>query len=120
MGGTGIVSASVTVEKNGALAPGRTSAGTFKVEALTLNNMSRLKFDLGGLWPYNGAHLFSPNELLIAQGDLTLDGQLLVSASGMGRGNIHAHDADRDPDRQPDGMRKPARWIQRADRGRGG
>ena len=87
LGGTGTASGAVTVENGGALAPGRTGAGTLAIGALTLNNTSALKFELGSPWQYNGGNLPSPNDLLRVNGDLTLDGQLTVTAfAGWGLG----------------------------------
>lgn len=79
--GTGVVNAAVTVANGGTLAPG-TSPGTLTFNSdLTLSNFSVLNFELG---PHdlNGIGIVGggSNDLIVVNGNLTLDGILNVTA----------------------------------------
>jgi fibronectin-binding autotransporter adhesin len=75
LGGSGTVTGAVTVANNATIAPGN-SAGTLNVGALTLNSLSNLVWELG-----------TASDLLVVNGNLTLDGLLSVEAlAGFGAG----------------------------------
>ena len=86
LGGTGIITGATTIEDDGELAPGA-SVGTLTVGTLAMNDTSKLSFDLGTPWQYTGGERSSPNDLVVVDGDLSLDGRLYVSAlSGFNEG----------------------------------
>ncbi len=74
LSGTGSVG-SVTIDSGGILAPGN-SPGELTTGTLTLNDTSRLDFELGD--PTGSAGVAS--DLITVNGDLTLDGALTVTA----------------------------------------
>lgn len=87
LGGTGSFAGAVTVNNGGTLAPGL-SPGTLTVNNnLVLADLANLDWELGAPWQFNGSNYPSPNDLVRVNGNLTLDGQLAVTAlSGFGVG----------------------------------
>lgn len=79
LSGSGVIGGTVTVADGGILAPGN-SPGTLTLGGLVLNNASVLEFELGETGVAGGAL----NDLLVVNGDLTLDGVLNVTQSAGG------------------------------------
>lgn len=74
LAGSGVLGGAVTVQNGGSLSPGN-SPGTLTMGALTLNTGSTLNFELGVPNVVGGAL----NDLIVANGNLTLDGTLNVA-----------------------------------------
>ena len=80
LGGTGIVNRAVTVDDAGILSPGN-SPGTLTLGPLALTNGVVLNFELGPHNPDGSAIVGGgTNDLIVVNGDLTLDGLLNVTA----------------------------------------
>ena len=77
--GTGSIGGNVTILDGGNLNPGGAGGvgGTLTVGALTLNNASNVNFELGAANTIAGAF----NDLVVVNGNLTLDGKLNVAQS---------------------------------------
>ncbi|MBB1200279.1 transporter [Enterobacteriaceae bacterium 89] len=88
LGGEGTLGANVTVADNGHLAPGKdlNSVGVLTMNNLTLSENSQLDFQFG---KSNVPDAKDPlNDLLVVNGDLTLDGRLNITQSPGGQFDV--------------------------------
>ncbi|MCS2171924.1 autotransporter-associated beta strand repeat-containing protein [Scandinavium sp. TWS1a] len=88
LGGEGTLGANVTVADNGHLTPGKdlSSVGVLTMNNLTLANNSQLDFQFG---KSNVPDANDPlNDLLVVNGDLTLDGRLNITQTPGGKFDI--------------------------------
>ena len=88
LGGEGTLGANVTVANNGHLAPGKdlSSVGTLTMNNLTLADNSQLDFQFG---KSNVPDAHDPlNDLLVVNGDLTLDGRLNITQTPGGKFDV--------------------------------
>lgn len=88
LGGEGILGANVTVADNGHLAPGKdlSSVGMLTMNNLTLSDNSQLDFQFG---KSNVPDAHDPlNDLLVVNGDLTLDGKLNITQTPGGKFDV--------------------------------
>ncbi|MRS15482.1 transporter [Enterobacteriaceae bacterium RIT691] len=88
LGGEGILGANVTVADNGHLAPGKdlNSVGMLTMNNLTLSDNSQLDFQFG---KSNVPDAHDPlNDLLVVNGDLTLDGKLNITQTPGGKFDV--------------------------------
>ncbi|MFA5123505.1 autotransporter-associated beta strand repeat-containing protein, partial [Zavarzinia sp.] len=77
LGGSGTIDAPVTIENGGTLSPGDGGAGTLTVGSLYLSPASFIEFDLGKPGVIGGG----VNDLVVVNGDLTLDGVIDFNAA---------------------------------------
>ena len=88
LGGEGTLGANVTVADNGHLAPGKdlNSVGVLTMNNLTLSENSQLDFQFG---KSNVPDAKDPlNDLLVVNGDLTLDGRLNITQTPGGKFDV--------------------------------